>query len=96
MATPYADGTRNVKCQSNPLQPPTRIGGLTDVDLLLYVGGGSIPLVGRFNQRYWAACLGTSEETFRDRVKEHGVKHKRDGRDIYVDAADYWAALPDG
>lgn len=94
MATPYSDDTPKRKPKATPIP---RIGGLTDADLSVNAGFGEIPLKGRFNQRLWAnRWLGITEDRFRKDVKKYGIRFKRRGDDIYVDAEDFWAALPEG
>lgn len=92
MGESYPKTSRAVK--QNPAT--LRVGGLTETDFIVHNGGGSIPMTGRFNQKIWAGYLGVSERKFKDYVEEYGIKSRRFGQDMFVDAVDFWDGLPSG
>lgn len=55
---------------------------------------GEFPQSGRFSSSRWAAILGCNKRTVEKYVEIHKVRYRKPGDQMFIEAADFWAALP--
>jgi len=55
---------------------------------------GVFPMAGRYSVTVWAMIIGCCRKTVERHVAAHGVRHRRIGDVMFIDAEDFWNALP--
>jgi hypothetical protein len=65
-----------------------------DLALATAGAGGVFPTAGRFSAKVWALLLGCNEDTVRGYVRDFDIPYRMPGREMFIEANDFWAVLP--